>query len=337
MEATPEKQRAFNYDRSTRFAIRRAANFPKGLGVTRATLKSVLKAIDDYGFKVGCFASIKTLAMEADVSERTLRNALKILLELGVVSRERRGHGDDRTSLSITWNVLATFGYQAADSANQTANSGNQTANSAPSLPAEAGLKPTVNRPRCPPLADADQAATWEGAAETLRALGFRAVKSITDGARGRGDRPSQFLAALEHATQTARLPANASRLKDPHAAIAWHLENGTWPADGIVTLEQTAARRAALGARDAQERDQAAQRQRQEAADRETAELLERQHGAILDALGDAALARLVDVASRGSDFYAERLRKNWRDPGGCRNDLLAALEATERKQAET
>lgn len=88
----------------------RHAELPKRKGVSRSKLKHILRTIDDYDGGRGCWASIKTLAANANANESTVREAIKALKAIGVLATDRKGVGPARIFYSIVWSEMALLG-----------------------------------------------------------------------------------------------------------------------------------------------------------------------------------------------------------------------------------
>lgn len=78
-----------------------------GTHISAATLKSVLRQIDDHAFLHGvCWASSETIALETCLSERTVRRSIKAIEALGFVSVDSRIGQTKR--ITINWNLILT-------------------------------------------------------------------------------------------------------------------------------------------------------------------------------------------------------------------------------------
>lgn len=113
-----ERQRPIDFHRAEQLAILRNARLPDrsrsdGLeGVTAATLKAVLNAIDEFAREHGeCYASAKTLADVTNLkSKKTIDRALAALYSLGLITKEKRWNERHRKTLNhvrIVWSELA--------------------------------------------------------------------------------------------------------------------------------------------------------------------------------------------------------------------------------------
>lgn len=90
-------------------ALRRLKLPPISIGQERSILpvvvKAVLRAIDDHGEK--CWASVATLAAEANIEERTAQRAIQALKSLALISSVPNA-GRSNT-LVINWEAVATM------------------------------------------------------------------------------------------------------------------------------------------------------------------------------------------------------------------------------------
>lgn len=78
-------QKEFNFKRCEQLYLLRSIRFE---GRSRISTKAVLKAIDEFGPE--CFASQDTIAEAAGVSIRTCKRAIASLVEMSLVTREKR-------------------------------------------------------------------------------------------------------------------------------------------------------------------------------------------------------------------------------------------------------
>jgi AraC-like DNA-binding protein len=78
----------------------------RSVGVTSAAMKSVLRAIDSFGRGRECWPSEHTLAEQSGLSVRTVKRAVRALVELSVLCCERRGQLT-LNHYRIVWNELA--------------------------------------------------------------------------------------------------------------------------------------------------------------------------------------------------------------------------------------
>ena len=105
-----------NKRRSWERKVLRDAMLPDVSGTRPATLKSVLRAIDEYcQLRDGeCYASQEKLASETGISVSTVRRSLKALETLGLITCQRKSRGGRATCnhYRIVWSELALLGPQ---------------------------------------------------------------------------------------------------------------------------------------------------------------------------------------------------------------------------------
>jgi hypothetical protein len=113
-----EQQTTIQWERGTQLAMLRDAVLPAGTGVAAITLKAVLRAIDDHARRVGeCYATQETIAKCINATNtRTIKRAIGVLLDLSLITCERRKIGIGRITVNhyrIVWSELALLAHQS--------------------------------------------------------------------------------------------------------------------------------------------------------------------------------------------------------------------------------
>jgi hypothetical protein len=96
----------------------------------------------------------------------------------------------------------------------------------------------------------------WDEARDKLTAFGVKATDELIQQAQQRSESPVAFLELTEIAIATASLPANRRIINSPPAAVFQFLKNGSWPFDGVVTLEAEENRRRNRAEKERQQRE---------------------------------------------------------------------------------
>lgn len=102
-------QQEFDFHRGDQLGLLRAIKIPDGDGVSGTAVKAVLRAIDDYGRE--CFASMATLADNANVSDRVVKRAIARLVSLSLITKEKKKNsfGVVTNHYRIVWSEVELF------------------------------------------------------------------------------------------------------------------------------------------------------------------------------------------------------------------------------------
>lgn len=316
--------------------------FERGQGVAPATLCLVLRVVDSFAGESGwCWAAASTMGQRANLCDRTIRNALKVLHEMFLVRKQQRvaDNGARQCRYQIVWsNVSAAVDDLESDDGDgwsevdQTY--GNPTENQRKEIPsqrnavtdpAESDYRPngiscrvSAIEPQLPPPLPETKPVPIE-----RRSVG-REEEAILEllakhVCRSEAVRLSKLidLESAQEAIAEYRHPMNSRYIRGP-GALVHRLSFGEWPDPLIRSMVEIEAETNAKRAREAQE---AAQREieaeRMSEAQRQ-AEELERCFGADLDAMSDSEVNRLARSVLddfnycrwvRGGDYRAELL----------------------------
>ena len=203
----------------------------RSVGVTSAAMKSVLRAIDSFGRGRECWPSEHTLAEQSGLSVRTVKRAVRALVELSVLCCERRG----RLTLNhyrIVWNELALLTSEhavkrAERSAMVSERSAMVSERSAmvSERSAMLALEPYKNRFETTNETPGAlvEASHKQELVELVFALGIKKAKAAIDGAERLGLSSDQI---RERVAEWQRLP-DAARL--PGVLFNWLGMRGSW------------------------------------------------------------------------------------------------------------
>lgn len=102
-------QQEFDFHRGDQLGLLRAIRISDGDGVSGTAVKAVLRAIDDYGRE--CFASMTTLADNANVSDRVVKRAIARLVSLSLITKEKKKNsfGVVTNHYRIVWSEVELF------------------------------------------------------------------------------------------------------------------------------------------------------------------------------------------------------------------------------------
>lgn len=329
-----DRQTQFDFSRGEQLALLREAVLPdchvsegaRSIAVKADGSKAVLRVIDDYAGKSGvCWASAATIARAANMSLRKCSRCLAVLEhQLGLITRDENDGGGAVIHRRIVWSELALLcsrGRPATYATSGTGSPREPMPQSHQPMPQSHQPVPQSHQP-VPPVAqeppesqEPPLTAEWQEVAAAFERVGLTSP-AVLRTAQQRGLSAGQCIELAE------TYLANRGRLDTP-GAIAYRIQTGHWPADGVRELADIRA----ASARREQERQE---RQRREAMTRDAAAArlaeLESRYGQVLDALPPDQLDQLAARAFEGNAFLLAR----WRRDRGCphyREQLLAAL----------
>ena len=322
-------QAEIQWHRAEQLAILRDARLPSCTGsdgkrVSGATLKAVLRAIDDYGRGSEAYPAVATIAAAANCGQRTVKRAIQVLsgqLGLLIVSRRRNRHGISSNHYRIVWSDLGLLrepDQRATVAPDQGATITDQGATVAPKAP-----RNDLKRYEAPPPSSPSPAAgkpDWETAAAALAQQGMARWRDATAAARSSGLTACQVIEIV--AAWQALNPQH--RWERPLGVLYERVARGSplWaPADhwpppraGYYTADaSTAAKR---------QRTEAALSAEQEAA------RTERDLGPVLDAMEPAERERFAEAVLPPEQL---KLYRQARDSRIFRLVLLDALKLKE------
>jgi hypothetical protein len=210
------KQQKLDFDRAAQLALLRDVRLPPSVGsgkgrVSAASLKAVLRAIDDFGRGREAYPSVQTIALVAGLGARTVKRAIHALQhDLGLLIVERRKATYDAVvnHYRIVWSELAVrclrdepgaaaapgSADQGAAVSDQGAAVSNQGAAAAP----KALISDLKRSP--PPTPETESTSSAWGVVEKLLAhVGLVEHAAATAAARARGLSPEQVIEIVNH------------------------------------------------------------------------------------------------------------------------------------------
>ena len=285
--------------------------------VSPATMKAVLRTIDDHGRGSTAFLTHATIARQANISLRVAKRATEALNALGLLCVERRVPPRGRKPVNhytIVWSQLALL------CLDQSATLNDQSATVAPRTAQGNAIRkrsPLPPSPKSPSPAETEGGegacqGDWRDVFQRLQAADVKAAQLAVDHARRQRMTPDEVLAMIEH----YQAGLSSGRYRSP-AVLYRRITTGTWPPPPPGWIDP--AQRRTEHAR-TRERHQAQAKEGE--LERRRIERLEQLHGSTLDSLPPDLLAALVQQLPA---WLQEQYHRN---PAGlARPELLEAI----------